>query len=136
MKKIKISLFTFVLTLISSNAALADQSGSNVANGPKPELVLGYIQPSNVGVTASGTAYGFSYSASYDWQFSDGIFAGIAYPTFSDDGGAEELLLGYGSLSYDKIAGSGTATDGSTTVTRHEFWWFIKTKFGKNSDRG
>ena len=62
---------------------------------------------SDVGVSASGTAYGFSYSASYDWQFSDGIFAGIAYPTFSEDGGAEELLLGYGSLSYDKISGSG-----------------------------
>ena len=26
-------------------------------------------------------------------------------------------MLGYGSLSYDKISGSGTATDGSTTVT-------------------
>ena len=115
--KIKISVLSFVVTLISGNAALADQSGSNAANGPKPELVLGYIQPSDVGVSASGTAYGFSYSASYDWQFSDGIFAGIAYPTYSEDGGAEELLLGYGSLSYDKISGSGTATDGSTTVT-------------------
>ena len=42
---------------------------------------------------------------------------GIAYPTFSENGGAAELLLGYGALSYDKISGSGTATDGSTTVT-------------------
>ena len=40
MNKIKISLLSFVVTLISGNAALADQSGSNVANGPKPELVL------------------------------------------------------------------------------------------------
>ena len=46
MNKIKISFFTFVLALIYGNGALADQSGSNEANGPKPELVLGYIQPS------------------------------------------------------------------------------------------
>ena len=60
MNKIEISLLTFVVTLISGNVALADQSGSNVANGPEPELVLGYIQPSDVGVSESGTAYGLS----------------------------------------------------------------------------
>ena len=90
MNKIKFFLSTLILGLIFGNGALADQSGSNLGNGPKPELVLGFIQPSDVGVSESGTAYGFSYSASYDWQFSDGIFAGIAYPTFSDDGSAGE----------------------------------------------
>ena len=117
MNKIKILFFTLMSALIYGNGALADQYGSNLAEEPKPELVLGFIQPSDVGVSQTGTAYGFSYSASYDWQFSDGIFAGIAYPAFSEDGGAQEILLGYGSLSYDKISGSGTATDGSTTVT-------------------
>ena len=88
MNKIKICFSAFLLALIFSKGSLADQAGSNLAEGPKPELVLGFIQPSDVGVSESGTAYGFSYSASYDWQFSDGIFAGIAYPTFSDDGRA------------------------------------------------
>ena len=41
----------------------------------------------------------------------------LAYPDYTTEGSATELLVGYGSLSYDKIKGTVTVTDGSSSAS-------------------
>ena len=50
------------------------------ADEASPELVIGSIMPSSVGASASASAYGFTVNAAYDYEFKNGLFAGIAYP--------------------------------------------------------
>ena len=109
-------LFMLTLTamaMLLPNYAAAETSKSN----PQPELVIGSIMPSSVGASASASAYGFTVNAAYDYEFKNGLFAGIAYPDYTADGSATELLIGYGSLSYDKIKGTVTVTDGSSSAS-------------------
>ena len=93
--------------------AVAETSESSL----QPELVIGSIMPSSVGASASASAYGFTVNAAYDYEFKNGLFAGIAYPDYTTEGSATELLVGYGSLSYDKIKGTVTVTDGSSSAS-------------------
>ena len=109
-------LSTLTLTtmaMLLPNYAVADTSESSI----QPELVIGSIMPSSVGASASASAYGFSVNAAYDYEFKNGLFAGIAYPDYTAEGSATELLVGYGSLSYDKIKGTVTVTDGSSSAS-------------------
>ena len=106
----KLLIVTAALWLpINAGAETTDSS-------PKPELVIGSIIPGDVGISASGTAYGFTINASLDYEFKNGLFAGIAYPSYTEHGSANELLVGYGSLSYDKVKATATITDGSNNV--------------------
>jgi hypothetical protein len=73
--------------------------------------------PSSVGASASASAYGFTVNAAYDYEFKRGLFAGVAYPDYTEEGSATELLIGYGNLSYDKIKGTLTVTDGSNSAS-------------------
>ena len=109
-------LSTLTLTtmaMLLPNYAVADTSESSI----QPELVIGSIMPSSVGASASASAYGFTVNAAYDYEFKNGLFAGIAYPDYTAEGSATELLVGYGSLSYDKIKGTVTITDGSNNAS-------------------
>lgn len=112
MKKYKAALLSAALLLSANSAFAVDESTS-----PSPELVIGSIMPSSVGASGSASAYGFTVNAAYDLEFKNGLFAGIAYPDYTAEGGARELLVGYGSLSYDKIKGTVTVTDGSNSAS-------------------
>ena len=112
MKNYKTLLLSASLLCIANSAYAADE-----ATCPSPELVIGSIMPSSVGASASASAYGFTVNAAYDFEFKNGLFAGIAYPDYTAEGGARELLIGYGSLSYDKIKGTVTVTDGSNSAS-------------------
>ena len=112
MKNCKTLLLSAALVCIANTAYAADEAIS-----PSPEFVIGSIMPSSVGASASATAYGFTVNAAYDYEFKNGLFAGIAYPDYSAEGSATELLVGYGSLSYDKITGTVTVTDGSNNAS-------------------
>ena len=112
MKRLSTRMLTTMAMLIP-NYAVAETSESS----PQPELVIGSIMPSSVGASASASAYGFTVNAAYDYEFKNGLFAGIAYPDYTAEGSATELLVGYGSLSYDKIKGTVTVTDGSNNVS-------------------
>ena len=112
MKNYKTLLLSASLLCIANSAYAADE-----ATSPSPELVIGSIMPSSVGASASASAYGFTVNAAYDFEFKNGLFAGIAYPDYTAEGGARELLIGYGSLSYDKIKGTVTVTDGSSSAS-------------------
>ena len=112
MKNYKTLLLSASLLCIANSAYAADE-----ATSPSPELVIGSIMPSSVGASASASAYGFTVNAAYDFEFKNGLFAGIAYPDYTAEGGARELLIGYGSLSYDKIKGTVTVTDGSNSAS-------------------
>ena len=112
MKNCKTLLLSAALGCIANSAYAADETIS-----PSPEFVLGSIMPSSVGASASASAYGFTVNAAYDYEFKNGLFAGIAYPDYTAEGSATELLVGYGSLSYDKIKGTVTVTDGSNNVS-------------------
>ena len=112
MKNCKTLLLSAALVCIANTAYAADEAIS-----PSPEFVIGSIMPSSVGASASATAYGFTVNAAYDYEFKNGLFAGIAYPDYTAEGSATELLVGYGSLSYDKIKGTVTVTDGSNNVS-------------------
>lgn len=112
MKNFKTLVLTAAFACIATSACAADTAAS-----PTPELVIGYIMPGSVGASASATAYGFTVNAAYDYEFKNGLFAGIAYPNFTAEGGATELLLGYGSLSYERIKGTVTVTDGSASAS-------------------
>ena len=100
------------MVCIANSAYAADEAIS-----PSPEFVIGSIMPSSVGASASASAYGFTVNAAYDYEFKNGLFAGIAYPDYTTEGSATELLVGYGSLSYDKIKGTVTITDGSNNAS-------------------
>ncbi|MDC3234962.1 hypothetical protein OBB02_02850 [Candidatus Puniceispirillum sp.] len=107
-------------TLVTLAAALwlpINAGAETAENSPQPELVIGSIMPGDVGTSASGTAYGFTVNAALDYEFKNGLFAGIAYPSHTEEGSATELLVGYGSLSYDKIKGTLTVTDGSNSAS-------------------
>ena len=112
MKNCKPLLLSAALACIAHSAYAADE-----ATSPSPELVIGSIMPSSVGASASASAYGFTVNAAYDYEFKNGLFAGIAYPDYTAEGSATELLVGYGSLSYDKIKGTVTVTDGSNSAS-------------------
>jgi hypothetical protein len=112
MKNCKTFVLSAALACVSYSAYAEDK-----ATSPSPELVIGSIMPSSVGASASATAYGFTVNAAYDYEFKNGLFAGIAYPNYTEEGSARELLLGYGSLSYDKIKGTVTVTDGSSSAS-------------------
>ena len=112
MKIYKTLILTSALLCIANNAYASDEEAS-----PSPELVIGAIMPSSVGASASTSAYGFTVNASYDYEFKNGLFAGIAFPDYTAEGTATELLVGYGSLSYDKIKGTLTVTDGSNSAS-------------------
>ena len=112
MKNCKTLLLSAALVCIANSAYAADEAIS-----PSPEFVIGSIMPSSVGASASASAYGFTVNAAYDYEFKNGLFAGIAYPDYTAEGSATELLVGYGSLSYDKIKGTVTVTDGSNNVS-------------------
>ena len=105
-------LLSTALLCITNNAYASD-----VATSPSPELVIASIMPSSVGASASASAYGFTVNAAYDYEFKNGVFAGIAYPDYTAEGSATELLVGYGSLPYDKIKGTVTVTDGSNSAS-------------------
>ena len=110
----RLSMLTLTaMAMLLPNYAAAETSESS----PQPELVIGSIMPSSVGASASASAYGFTVNAAYDYEFKNGLFAGIAYPDYTADGSATELLIGYGSLSYDKIKGTVTVTDGSSSAS-------------------
>ena len=107
-------------TLLTLAAALwlSSNAGADTAdNSPRPELVIGSMVPGDVGLSASGTAYGFTVNAALDYEFKNGLFAGIAYPSYTEEGSATELLIGYGNLSYDKVKGTVTITDGSNSAS-------------------
>ena len=105
------------LAILTMAFLLPSNAGAETAdNGPKPELVIGSIMPGTVGISASGTAYGFTVNAAFDYEFKNGLFAGIAYPSYTEEGSANELLIGYGSLPYDKVIGTVTITDGSNNA--------------------
>ena len=104
MRNYKPLILSAACLCITNNAYASDEATSH-----SPELVIGSIMPSSVGASAS--AYGFTVNAAYDYEFKDGLFAGIAYPDYTAEGSATELLVGYGSLSYDKIKGTLTVTD-------------------------
>lgn len=109
-------LSVFVLTTLAlslPNYAVAEARESE----PQPELVIGSIMPSSVGASASASAYGFTVNAAYDFKFKSGLFAGIAFPDYTAESSATELLVGYCSLSYDKIKGTVTVTDGSSSAS-------------------
>ena len=106
-----------LFTMNNVHAADVDTSPADVDTSPGPELVIGSIMPSSVGASASASAYGFTVNAAYDYEFKNGLFAGIAYPDHTAEGSATELLIGYGSLSYDQIKGTLTITDGSNTAS-------------------
>ena len=112
MKNCKTLLLSAAMVCTANIAYAADETIS-----PSPELVIGSIMPSSVGASASASAYGFTVNAAYDYEFKNGLFAGIAYPDYTAEGSATELLVGYGSLSYDKIKGTVTVTDGSNNVS-------------------
>jgi len=112
MKNCKTLVLAAALACIANSACAADTAAS-----PSPELVIGYIMPGSVGASASATAYGFTVNAAYDYEFKNGLFAGIAYPNYTAEGGATELLLGYGGLSYERIKGTVTVTDGSASAS-------------------
>ena len=112
MKRLSTRMLTTMAMLIP-NYAVAETSEIS----PQPELVIGSIMPSSVGASASASAYGFTVNAAYDYEFKNGLFAGIAYPDYTAEGSATELLVGYGSLSYDKIKGTVTVTDGSSSAS-------------------
>lgn len=112
MKTCNIFLISAAFACITGNTFALDK-----ATSPSPELVIGSIMPSSVSASASASAYGFTVNAAYDYEFKNGLFAGIAYPNYTAEGGARELLIGYGSLSYDKIKGTVTVTDGSNSVS-------------------
>ena len=110
----RLSMLTLTaMAMLLPNYAAAETSESS----PQPELVIGSIMPSSVGASASASAYGFTVNAAYDYEFKNGLFAGIAYPNYTATGGATELLLGYGSLSYERIKGTVTVTDGSASAS-------------------
>ena len=111
MKNLKTFLLSAALLCITNNAYASDEAAS-----PSPELVIGSIMPSSVGASASASGYGFSVNAAYDLEFKNGLFAGVAYPHYTAEGSATELLLGYGVLSYDKIKGTVTVTDGGSSA--------------------
>ena len=69
-----------------------------MTTSPSPELVIGSIMPSSAG-HQHRHQHGFTVSAAYDYEFKNGLFAGIAYPNYTAEGSATELLVGYGSLS-------------------------------------
>jgi hypothetical protein len=112
MKNYKSLFLSAALLCIANSAYAADET-----TPPSPELVIGSIMPSSVSASASASAYGFTVNAAYDYEFKNGLFAGIAYPDYTAEGGATELLVGYGSLSYDKIKGTLTVTDGSSSAS-------------------
>ena len=112
MKNCKTLVLSVALACIANSAHAEDKAAS-----PSPELIIGSIMPSSVGASASATAYGFTVNAAYDYEFKNGLFAGIAYPDYTAEGSATELLIGYGSLSYDKIKGTVTVTDGSSSAS-------------------
>ena len=112
MRNYKTLLLSAALLCITNNAYASD-----VATSSSPELVIGSIMPSSVGASGSASAYGFTVNAAYDLEFKNGLFAGIAYPDYTAEGSATELLVGYGSLSYDKIKGTVTVTDGSNSAS-------------------
>ena len=112
MKNCKTLLLSAAMVCTANIAYAADETIS-----PSPELVIGSIMPSSVGASASASAYGFTVNAAYDYEFKNGLFAGIAYPDYTAEGSATELLVGYGSLSYDKIKGTVTVTDGSSSAS-------------------
>lgn len=112
MRNHKTLLLSAALLCITNYAYASDAETS-----PSPELVIGSIMPSSVGASASASAYGFTVNAAYDYEFKNGLFAGIAYPDYTAEGSATELLVGYGSLSYDKIKGTVTVTDGSNSAS-------------------
>ena len=112
MKICKTLILSAALACITNSAYAADK-----ATSPSPELVIGSIMPSSVGASASASAYGFTVNAAYDYEFKSGLFAGIAYPNYTAEGDATELLIGYGSLSYDKIKGTVTVTDGGNSAS-------------------
>ena len=111
MKNFKILTLSAALLCITNNTYASDE-----ATSPSPELVIGSIIPSSVGASASASGYGFTVNAAYDLEFKNGFFAGIAYPHHTAEGSATELLVGYGALSYDKIKGTVTVTDGGSSV--------------------
>ena len=112
MKNYNALLLLAAFLFSANNAYAADE-----ATSPSPELVIGSIMPSSVGASGSASAYGFTVNAAYDLEFKNGLFAGIAYPDYTAEGSATELLIGYGSLSYDKIKGTVTVTDGSNSAS-------------------
>ena len=117
MKDCKTLILTSALLCIANNAYASDEAASPNPDSPSPELVIGAIMPSTIGASASASAYGFTVNAAYDYEFKNGLFAGIAYPDYTAEGSATELLVGYGSLSYDKIKGTLTVTDGSNSAS-------------------
>ena len=100
------------MVCIANSAYAADEAISL-----SPEFVIGSIMPSSVGASASASAYGFTVNAAYDYEFKNGLFAGYCLPRLHRRGQCEELLVGYGSLSYDKIKGTVTVTDGSSSAS-------------------
>ena len=112
MKRLPTLMLT-TMAMLLPNYAVAETSEIS----PQPELVIGSIMPSSVGASASASAYGFTVNAAYDYEFKNGLFAGIAYPDYTAEGSATELLVGYGNLSYDKIKGTVTVTDGSNNAS-------------------
>ena len=112
MKNCKTLLLSAAMVCTANIAYAADETIS-----PSPELVIGSIMPSSVGASASASAYGFTVNAAFDYEFKNGLFAGIAYPDYTAEGSATELLVGYGSLSYDKVKGTVNVTDGSNTAS-------------------
>ena len=112
MKNCRTLLLSAALVCIANIAHASDE-----ATSPSPEFVIGSIMPSSVGASASASAYGFTVNAAYDYEFKNGLFAGIAYPDYTAEGSATELLVGYGNLSYDKIKGTLTVTDGSNSAS-------------------
>ena len=118
MRHCKTLILSAAFLCITNNAHAADVATSpSPETSPGPELVIGSIMPSSVGASASASAYGFTVNAAYDYEFKNGLFAGIAYPDYTAEGSATELLVGYGSLSYDKIKGTVTVTDGSNSAS-------------------
>ena len=109
MHSVKYFLVSFIILNIFSGNVLSDESEL------KPELVIGSIMPSSVGASASASAYGFTATASYDLDFENGNFAGVAFPILTENGSATELLIGYGNISYDKLRATATLSDGSAS---------------------
>ena len=106
MKNCKTLLLSTAMVCTANIAYAADETIS-----PSPELVIGSIMPSSVGASASASAYGFTVNAAFDYEFKNGLFAGIAYPDYTAEGSATELLVGYGSLSHDKVKGTVNVTE-------------------------
>ena len=111
MRPVTYIFMSFLFLTVFSGSTLSQESKA------KPELVIGSIMPSSVGATSSASAYGFTATASYDLDFKNGTFAGIAFPILTENGTATELLIGSGFISYDKLTGTATLSDGSASVS-------------------